>query len=263
MIGEYIYDRVLPKILRELCADRDIAIATFSDDWVIRMEKDGVVHWNVGYTFDLNSASAAAIARDKVAAFEVLRADSVPAIEHYLGRSQTETHVNEARLAHLPANRPYVTKPLQGSGGVGVTFHKNLAAAITHINAAAGPEWALSPYYEITSEQRIILLDEAILLSYTKTQPTQQEGVRFFNLSHGALPEINLPDEQTIELACQAARACTLRLAAIDIAILPDNTRQVMEVNSGISLEHFALAVPNNYALAKEIYKKILDAIFV
>ena len=255
-------DRLLPQILRELCDEHGIHLQFFSEDWIARMERDGQAHWSIGYTFDLNSASSDMIARDKVAAYNALKLASLPAIEHYLAKSRIEPVVNESRLGSLPDGAPCVIKPLLGSGGKTISFHTSLREAIDSINASSELEWAISPWYDLVSERRVILLDGNLLLSYTKTDPVHKNGLKYFNLAHGSVPHISGTSEEEIVLAQQAVRACGLRLAAVDIVTMKDGSQRIMEVNSGISLEYFVQHSAWNYQIARYLYKNILEAVF-
>jgi hypothetical protein len=58
MDGEYILDRLLPVMVRNVCGKYGIDCEMFSDDWVIRFKYEEAVRWCVGYTFDINSSGA-------------------------------------------------------------------------------------------------------------------------------------------------------------------------------------------------------------
>ena len=262
MIGEDIPKRFLPAVLRELCEERGATLESFSEDWIIRMEQNTRAHWVVGYTFDINGASAVMLARDKVGTYTALAHTKIPAVEHYLARSRAEPNVNKQRLHTLPGNVPYVAKPLLGSSGKYITRFDTLAGAVDHINLSNEPEWAISPWYDFRSERRVILLDSEVLLSYEKTEPTIENGLRFFNLARGAMPNISDPTPKELDLARRAMQTCSLRLAAVDIVTDTNSVQRVMEINDGISLEHFTELSPENHVMAKKIYQKILDAIF-
>src|SRR5688500_18187581 len=96
--GEYIVHRLLPGFIQDICDERDIQYRSFSDDWVIRLENNDVRKWVIGYTFDINSAAASALARDKVASYQTLATDNIPAIEHYLARSRASKNVQTKNL---------------------------------------------------------------------------------------------------------------------------------------------------------------------
>lgn len=255
--------RLLLHILHDLSTKLDIEVEYFSEEWLIKLSRGKQRHWVIGNTFGLNSASADALARDKVATFIALQEAGIPAVEHYLGRSRTEDKVDKQRLDHLEANQSYITKPLQGSGGKSIKRHSSLNQAILSINQSREKEWAISPWYELVSERRIILLDDEVLLSYQKTNPTAQSGVKLFNLSHVASIDIlSSPSPNETQLALQAAQACSLRLAAVDIATTTIGHQLIMEVNSSISMEYFARLSDDNYLLTRDMYKKILEVIF-
>lgn len=262
MTGEYISNRILPLILQDLCIELGIDMQKFSEDWLVSMEKNGKVSWAVGYIFDLNSASAGLMASDKVAAYLAMTASDVPAVVHILAKSRTEKSVNLKRVKLLESKSAYVAKPLMGSSGKLVKKLDTLEETIDYVNASNEREWTISPWLDIVSEQRIILLDGKPLASYQKTNPTTIDSLKLFNLFYGAVAIESLPTNQEITIARRAVESCGLRLGAVDIITTADGHQKVLEINSGISTEHFARQSPQNYSVAKEIYRKILLAIF-
>ena len=44
-------------IIREICTEEDIALQSFSFDWIFRLTKNGKTGFILGYQFGLNSAS--------------------------------------------------------------------------------------------------------------------------------------------------------------------------------------------------------------
>lgn len=84
------------------------------------------------------------------------------------------------------------------------------------------------------------------------------------NLSAGASPE-QLPAgpllDELLGLAQAAQRALSIRFASIDIVEV-DGTLKVLEVNSGIMMEHFARHLPENRATAKAIYARAVEKMF-
>lgn len=83
------------------------------------------------------------------------------------------------------------------------------------------------------------------------------------NLGHGAAPEELLEDiaarRRLVRLAAKAMQALRLRVASVDIVVLPGGGQQILEVNSGIMMEQFA---ETSRARAGEVYRQILEAVF-
>ena len=262
MIGEYIKVRLLPQIIKSVCEELDIQYSALSDEWLLRLEKNGEAHWIVGYNFDLNNASSIRIAEDKVATYLVLNSARVPAVEHVLAKSLADLAPLAGVLEKLEPKQPYVVKPLVGSGGRNITLHTNLEMATAYMKQSSMQEIALSPWCDIVSEKRVILLDSKLLLAFEKTATHTVDGLRMFNLSQGATPTDYHPSATELDLAKRGATACSLRLAAVDIVTLANGEQKILEINSGFMLENYARHSTANAATARAVYKKIVSATF-
>jgi len=82
------------------------------------------------------------------------------------------------------------------------------------------------------------------------------------NLGQGAVPEI-VKDEKLLselsELSLKAAKAISINFASIDVINTPEGMK-VLEVNCGIMMENFIRSTPENYTIAKEIYREAVHA---
>ena len=225
-----------------------------SNDWLIRMQRDDTVHLTFGYGFDINNAIADRVGNDKVAQYEILARNNLPAIEHHFARIPSETRVDTQHLSQLDSSLSYVTKPVGGSSGDNIVRHPSLAAAIQHINSlgAIHESWSVSPYEQLLYERRFIVLDGEILLGYEKSDPhISSDGLVFFNLDQGARAKTIDPTD-----------ACTLRLAAIDIVGTTDGAEKIMEINSGIMCEAYARQSDSNYSEVQGVYRTIIQRVF-
>lgn len=84
------------------------------------------------------------------------------------------------------------------------------------------------------------------------------------NLGAGSTPQALSPGpllEQLQALALAVQQAINIRFASIDIVEVNGDLR-VLEVNSGIMMEHFARHQPQNRATAKAIYARALEKMF-
>jgi glutathione synthase/RimK-type ligase-like ATP-grasp enzyme len=253
--GLYITDRYLPRIIRELCAQKKISVRTFSDDWVIELSSGEQSRRIAGYTFDINSAAAAAIANDKVAAYQLMVGYGISAVEHRLFRPGS----NVPFIA--PTWQPLVVKPLSGTGGNDVYCADDWRLALERMSVAKTNEWAISPYVEIVREVRNIILDGEILLSYEKIIIDKSDSLfKLFNLGKGALPRLYKVSHDLRILACGAQAAIGLRLASVDCVELSTGDWLVLEVNAGIMMEHYARTSPEHYRQAAAVYGRIIDA---
>lgn len=254
--GEVITSRYLdvlvPEIARELGADCNV----FSSNWVYQLKRGTARAEIFGYKFGINGAAAAAIAGDKVATSEVLKHAGIPAIEHVL------IHNYQGNLKQYGAVQgEVVAKPLSGSGGWGVQKFANQYDAERAIAQSSRFAWAISPYYNIAREIRIVILDGEILLAYEKIKPIMRDGLRMFNLGAGAEPLDIEPHEVLANIVNDAMGALNLRLASVDIAELDNGNYYIMEVNDGIMMEHYMRQSAEHRARGKAVYTKIITAL--
>jgi hypothetical protein len=263
--GPYITERLLPKIIEQYCVEHDISFQSFSGEWVLRLQTGADTRWIVGYKFDVNRSASAELAQDKVATYHALAAANVPAIPHYLVRSLPHEFVHEETLHEKLANQAVVIKPLEGTGGRQVEHFPSSETALAAIRASDEPAWAVSPYYDLKAEYRLITLDSAVLLAYEKTNPYYRGSLPLFNLGYGA-KAVNLqPSEllqQLTDMAVQSMQLLSLRVASVDIARLQDGSLAVMEVNDGIMMEHYARQSTEYKKRAEDVYGAIVSAMF-
>lgn len=263
--GKYIENRILPDVIRSICLRKDILLEAFSEDWVIRLTKDNSSAWIYGYHFDLNSGAANEIANDKVATYLVLDTAGIPAVAHYLLRSEAREPIVASKIVQrIPdASNPFVIKPLSGSSGKYLHYASNLAAGLEIIHSSGESAWAASPHEDIVKEFRIVTLDKEPELIYEKTNPAVVNDLRLFNLGLGAravnISQENSAREKLSELASAASHALHLRAAAVDIVQLADGQLKVLEINSGISFEHYGRQSQQNHKKVEQIYDKIID----
>jgi glutathione synthase/RimK-type ligase-like ATP-grasp enzyme len=260
--GEYIVHRLLPGFIRDICRERGIEYQNFSDDWVLRLEREQLRKWIIGYTFDLNSATASSLALDKVASYQALAADNLPVIEHYLARSRASVNVQMKNLTELSENRPVVIKPLQGASGHGIHLFPTLAQAIAYLADQAHTDWTIAPWYDIGMETRLIICDDKLLCAYEKRNPTLHDELLFYNLGMGAHAVNVEPSQDMIQLAHNAMKSVGLRLGAIDIATLADGSNTIVEVNEGIMMEHYARQSDEYKNRASKVYGAIIASMF-
>lgn len=254
--GQYITDRLMPKMLREICTEHAISFTSFSDDWLLHLEKGGKVARILGYKFSLNDSVASNIAQDKVAAYELLSHYAIPAVPHFLIR----TKASEADWKKLPWQEGMVIKPLSGTSGHGVKRCYSVEEAEAWMEQWGIEAWAVSPFVEIKREVRLVLLDDKVLISYEK-QPVEIDGLKFFNLGKGAVAISYEVADAEIKLAQKAKKALGLRLCAVDIIEQMDGSWQVLEVNDGIMMENYARISLQNETKTKEVYAEIAGAI--
>ena len=301
---------MLVKIVSEICAEYGIKLEKYSFDWILQLKKDEKTARIFGYQFENNTATACLICTDKSASSELLQAANIPVVEHlfftspenfkYIGAKGNWQKISQLLSQH----GRLVVKPNEGTGGEDVfrvSTSAELEAAVTAVFSRHS-SLAISPYYEIEKEYRVILLNGTALLIYSKEIPMltgdglssvwqlilgqhqlkipftalsieeqeelmkiPQAGERIpygwkHNLGLGASPQIVLNQdlaENLSQLALQAAQVVNVNFASVDI-VLTRGEYRVLEINSGIMMEHFAEISPDHYQTAKAIYQKAI-----
>lgn len=258
--------RALTAIVKQICAERGIGLTSFSDDWVLCLERDGRSTVVYGYDFALNSATAWQVSKDKTATSDVLAHCGVAHVEH--------------ALFHGPDVMPYITprgnwaqmlaffdrhggdvvvKPNDGTGGVGVTRARTVAdleiAVITLFRTARSI--CLSPYVPIDDEIRACVFRGEVVCVYRKVRAP---GEWRHNLGNGAVPQLLDASEHAhvVDLALRAARAIGVEVASVDV-IEHGGTLAVLEINAGIMMEALA-RTPEGAAIAYRFYDRIVCA---
>lgn len=312
-------DRLLVSLLREIAAEQGIHVSSFSQDWILRLEKDGLVRHVFGYNFELNSATAQLLAGDKAAIADLLADRGLPHVEHRLFlHPQLASYVSAegnwpAMLAYAQRiGFPLVVKPNTGTGGEDVARVDSAAALEKHVMALFQKHRAicLSPFLEIEQEYRVLVLDDACELVYSKRRPhllgdgkatvlelieqqllagnisqqqasaaidQQRGGLRQVppsgqeilvgwkhNLGEGSAPQLVPVGDlrtQLAALAANAQRAIGIRFASIDVVDVAGNLA-VLEINSGVMMEHFARRLPEGRQMAKAIYARAVARMF-
>lgn len=174
-------ERILVRIMRELAAESDLKLTTFSKDWCIRLEKNSMIRHIYGYKFDVNPASSQHIADDKCAASDVMTMQGIPHVEHRLFlQPEMTSYVNgqgnwAALLAYAEQHHfNLVCKANEGTSGHDVYRTRDHVSLerVVHQLFQAYRSIAVSPYYEIEQEYRIVLLHGECELIYAKQRPT-------------------------------------------------------------------------------------------
>lgn len=302
--------RQLVKIVSELCDEMDINLHKYSYDWILELDIDKKLFQIVGYKFPNNSAAISQLCDDKCGMFEVLNANGFPAVEHYFFMSPNNLHYIgkngnwDSLKKLLNTHKELVLKPNQGSGGNNVIRVKDIVSLEkeTYNLFRGHRSIAVSPYYPIQAEYRVIVLNGNAELAYKKERPyiigdgiktvntlilekygdtdieidstTENEKILPYgmlqeltwkhNLGKGAKPIIisdsALKNELTV-LATSVTKTLQINFASVDIVKI-NNELRILEINSGIMMENFSKYDRDCYAIAKNIYKKAIEALF-
>ena len=259
-------ERIFVQAIRSYGARHGIDVDVRADGWLIAMRRGEMRSFAFGYDIGLNSAIAHRLANDKSATSEALSLAAVPCIPHRLflnpklGRNVVGPDWREAMLALLRDHpQGVVVKPNEGTSGRSV-FKVTTAAELEH---AAGEIFSMStglvisPYVAIEEEVRVVLLDGAPLVVYSK-----QRGPDWrHNLDAGAKPVLLADGEvrtACVQLATSAANAIGIVFASIDV-IRVDGAWRVLEINSGVMMEALSKLHPE---LVQAAYDAALDRVF-
>lgn len=168
-------------IINECATKLGITVAHFSDNWAIKLSKDEVIKFIVGYTFPLNNSACFKIARNKNLCSEILTANSIPNVPHQLLYSPSVLKRRNAPKGNIEVIRnflskhgyPFVIKKNNSSRGDGVFFittepeMEDILAKVYTTDSTL----CFSPYRSNIQEYRNIILNGNCLLSYEKQRP--------------------------------------------------------------------------------------------
>ena len=191
--------RIFVDAVKRYCAERGVSVEVRSQGWLIVMQQGARRHFAFGYDIGLNSAMAHRIANDKSATAEVLQLSGVDCIPHTIFLNpRLNEYVPavgswEAMLALL-AQHPdgLVLKPNEGTSGKSVFRVRTKPALELAANRifSANQSLAIAPYVTIDDEVRVVLVDDAPAVVYSKKRPfVTGDGKRsLLELALDALP---------------------------------------------------------------------------
>lgn len=205
-------------------------------------------------------------------------------------------------LTLLEKHGKVIVKPNSGTGGMDLHIadcREKLEKAVNDIFSKT-TTLSICPYYEIESEHRVIMLNGDAKLVFKKVRPyiigngqdtvgvlcakkgkypDKDCGIDFnyvpqnneqieigwkHNLGQGSIPEI-LSEGNTYNEVCKLAKETLSVLggtfASVDCVCI-DGKYRVLEVNSGVMMDNFALSGPTNYIKAKSIYLEAINNYF-
>lgn len=296
------------QLIAKICQQENIKLQALSRGWLFRLEKPietsrptstkkPVEHpaptqtrYIFNNTLALNSHSSAAIATDKFATFEVLRATGVPTIDHAI-IYPFDNHLSFAKNCNTPKylqtffeahHQDIVLKPNCGLGGHGITHITSPEQFSSALNAAfsCSDSASLCPFYQIRREYRAVMLDGEPRLVYGKERGADWR----FNLQHGAkVVDVDSKSElynQLVVLARRTTNTLNLRFCSVDIIELDpsdphakhkpnQNTTRpsqpellVIEVNSTVATSHYLEQRPAQANLVEAIYRDAILKMF-
>lgn len=290
------------KIIKEICDENGISFKLVSKDWVSILEKDNKYRYIIGYKFPLNNQSSSKICDDKFALYEVIKEFKIPVVEHNIVYNDYD--IKKLNEYCKQFNYDMVIKNNCGTCGNDMYHVNSFDEIISKMNLlfAGNKSVSISPYYEIKTEYRIIVLNDNVELVYGKKKPivvgdgkstiyellclfnqnyfmnikddnlnrVLKEGEIFeynwqFNLSKGAMPfllENTLLEDKLKIMAIEIAQILGIKFASIDIIELIDGTLLLLEVNSGVMMDNFSKSIDNGKNIVKSIYTKVINEMF-
>ena len=255
--------RIIVNIIKDYCETNNISLGLLSSDWILKLTKNNIIKYIHGYQFDLNSAGTLMVCNDKSAVSDILTSLNIPNVSHELILPKlTQEKINVANLLFNRFNKNVVCKTNNGTGGKDVFKVTNFDDLLDKMNYLfnKGEYASISPFYEIDNEYRIIILDNEVKLIYSKQRTNNWRH----NLGLGAEPIITENHEvcsRLSELAISASNAVNGRFVSVDIIEVKGNYL-VLEINSGIMMEHFASKTAENYKIAEKIYGDAVNLMF-
>lgn len=175
-------DRILIKIVRDICADLGIEMTTTFTDWIVRLAAPNGRRATVfGYDFGLNVSSAAQIADDKAATAASLDSFGVECVPHHLVFRPDFSRFSDYPSTYGRAtdlldqlNQNVVCKNNRGTGGTHVYRARTIAELETALQRIFGVHYAaaISPYIESTHEYRVIMIDGHPTAVFAKVRAT-------------------------------------------------------------------------------------------
>lgn len=250
-------------IIKDYCETNNISLDLLSSDWILKLTKNNIIKYIHGYQFDLNSAGTLMVCNDKSAVSDILTSLDIPNVRHELILpSLTQDKINVASLLFNRFDRCVVCKTNNGTGGrdvFKVSDFDDLLGKLTYL-FNKGEYASISPFYEIDNEYRVIILDNEVKLIYSKLRTNNWRH----NLGLGAEPIITEDPKLCSvlsELAIKACDAVNGKFVSVDIVEV-GGEYLVLEINSGVMMEHFASKCAENYKIAEKIYGEAVCRMF-
>lgn len=295
-------NQVLVKALKEICLEENINLVSFSKDWIFKLEKNNKVQYITGFKFPNNVMSTAEICNDKVGLCTVLNHYDIPCVTHIPVFETDFSNIPKSYFEKLLAESgKVVVKENKGTCGRNIFICSTLSDILNNITNLFKTEHvvALSPYYKINVEYRIIMLNHKPEIIYGKkiksvvgngysnikdlcnaqnisTEfldetflnyiPKKEEKAylsKFHNLSkYGEYFDVE--DEDIIfkltKIAKKATTSMDLNFCSVDIVDTKEGLK-ILEINSGVMAEKYGENV--NYEKVKTLYKKAILSCFM
>jgi len=169
------------KLIEQLCFEKKIKMRQASFGYITELEKNGKIRHIVGESLELNSASSYKIASDKFATYAVIIQNNIPIIKHNM-IFNPETRIDyedndimKAMIWFEDYGEKAILKANNSSEGKDVYLVKDkneLKNKIIECFMNHKDSVSICPFYKISYEYRVIILDGEVLLCYKKEKPS-------------------------------------------------------------------------------------------
>lgn len=295
------------KMITSICEEEKIKCTLISHDWGFVLEKNNKIKYIIGYHFPLNDQAIGSIMDDKYALYDLCHNINIPIIEYQiLWNPQNSYGKNTYTLLNNYFNlynHNVVLKPNLGSQGNDV-YHITKKKDLKKISKKLflkNFSISICPFYDISHEYRVIILDGVPRLSFEKIKSTVigdgeksikellielnptyfshidlkkykkvlKKGEVFtydwrFNLNKGATARLITSKKLKKDIedfAVNVTKKLNVRFVSVDI-ILNNNEFYLMEINAGVCIDLVTNFIPNGEQIAKSIYKDVILTMF-
>ena len=159
------------KIIKEICDEKNINFKLVSKDWIIILEKNGITKYIVGYKFPLNDQASGKICDDKYALYDVIKQFCMPVCEHYIVFKNYDKDEIIKYCKKYEFNM--VIKNNTGTCGNDMYHVLKKQDVLNRIDELLAKNYSvsISPFYNIKTEYRVIVLNNNAELVYGKKRP--------------------------------------------------------------------------------------------
>jgi len=169
--------RILLGFIKSACEELGLKYEEFSQEWIIKISSTQKSTYIFGYSFQLNPQSSSRICKDKAATTTILNSFKIPNIQHNIFRSFKNSGAEDGNweeiLDFLKKNKKIVIKPNEGMGGKGVAVidNKSDLESLVYKNIKERTAFTLSPFINIITEYRVVILNGIVKLIHKKIIP--------------------------------------------------------------------------------------------
>jgi glutathione synthase/RimK-type ligase-like ATP-grasp enzyme len=237
--------RIFPQLIREVCDKYGWHFEAFSQDWFFQIHHEGKTLSIYGYKWGFNNGAAQLIADDKSATAGILEKNNINHIPHTLLLNPKHNqlwHPDQGMDSYVrevikQQTFPIVIKPKNGSIGSHVyqAFSSQEAYRLVQKLFSLNEDVVLSPFISSEFEYRCIILDDEVVLVYSKELPQVQGNGK--NTVREILKKRDPIGNETILLA-------TLAHEILD-EVIPDGEIQIISWKHNLSKGATARCVPN------------------